>query len=434
MGVEAWETEVEGRRSRLPFTGTTGLTLGFLAVAFSAALLLAAGPRLVSKDAFSGVSLVWTISVVFGLGIGGPTEQLISRRMNALIGSKGWSPERWLGVSAALGVAAIAGADLVHAYPFAGARWACLALVAWSLAAPARGRLLGRGAQHRYAVSLLAEAGTRVVLVGAAGLVTSMREELLMAAVGVPILVAAIVARSRTTVVGEAVSTSRTPKLEQGAFVLILLGYQICLSLPAIVIAYRVTSSQEALVGAFVVTSSWFRAPAVLLGGINVSALASLSRAFGKGDAPAFRRELERAVRACLITAIAAVTFCYAIAQPAVDALYGAKVELPHGTYVALAVSTVLGALSAVLSMPLMALGRAWSAAVIWGVASVLLVVGQGVLPLSLALTVGLIGPVAFTAVVLSLTVRHATREFSGILGKPVGPGAGEVRGMHHGP
>ena len=392
------------------------LATGFGLVAASSAVLLAAGPRVMSHSSFSGISVGVLISVVFGFGVSTPTEQLISRQRNAGEAARGFSAARWLAICAALTVVAILVTVLAtsarHSYPLMA--WSILAVLGWSLVSPRRGELLGRQRMSAYALTMIVEGVARTLLVLAALVWRDGATFLIGLAIGLPLVASAGAAhvlggRGRVTE-----PRGLPPAFEQVSFVVIALGYTASLNLPPVALSWKISSQNSDFVGAFVIASSWMRLPTILIGTFTVSALVGLSRAVARGSVTDFRRGLVRSGGACLGLAFVGAAVCGLTAGPATTLLYGSRVTLPSHATAYLAASTVLAITCAWLSVPLMALRRPHSAAPIWAVGSALVLLTLVLLPPGRLITIGLIGPLLITTVLLALSVSRATHEWSG--------------------
>jgi O-antigen/teichoic acid export membrane protein len=397
------------RVPRLAEPGSFHLALGFGLIAVSGTAVLAIGPRIISHHDFSGISLAWVVSVVFGFGVATPTEQLISRRTNAGDSARGRSPSYWLVVLAGFTIISITVLTLFtnvgRHYPLL--LWSLLAVLGWSLVSPRRGELLGHQAMPAYALSMIVEGVLRVALVALAAIGGAPSEFLLGLSIGLPIVVSAAVAhmtlvrhKSPRTAVGVA------PGFEHLSFMAIAFGYQVSINLPPLAMSWKVSAHNSDFVGAFVVANSWMRVPTILMGTITVAALAELSRVVPTGSVIAFRAVMKRSGLACLTLALGGAIVCLVLARPATTLLYGERVNMPSYSFVCLAGSTILAILCSWLSTPLMALRHSMVAARLWGLCSVLIVGALVVLPLHAMVTLGLVVPLAVATAFLAVAAR----------------------------
>jgi O-antigen/teichoic acid export membrane protein len=404
---------------RLPrATGSATLLLGagFGLVAVSGAAVLAAGPRILSHATFSGISIAWVVSVVFGFGVATPTEQLISRRRNAGDHAHGRSPAYWLAVSAAVTMAGVAvvvgGTGAGHRYPLLG--WSILAVLGWAVVSPRRGELLGCQALSAYAATMVLEGVCRIALVALAVVWRAPAATILGISIGLPILLSAgaahlLLSRRETSPATVGVA----PGFEHVSFVAIALGYQISLNLPPLVLSWKVSEHDRDFVGAFVVANSWMRLPTILVGTITVSALVELSRVLPSGSVAAFRRVVWRSGAACLALGVGGGLVCLVTAHPATSLLYGSRVRLPSYGFACLALSTVLAISCSWLSVPLMALRRSSSAAWVWALGSALVTVTLVALPPDRIVTAGLVLPLVATTAFLSVAAMRRFRSWA---------------------
>lgn len=359
--------------------GVASVTISNLAVGASAALLLGGAPRLLGHVSFVGLSLAWTVTTVFGYGLAMPTEQLLSRRLNARDARGASSPTLWLGLMAAACAVAVillgSKSEAARTDPYLTAS-AVVGILGWALVASVRGRVAGGGDLHAYAWLLGVEAAARILLVAVAAAHRPWAAWLLAASIGGPILVAGLAgvqaaSRKPTSTVGPGGAKSPSPPQPSGraeplAFIFVALGYQVCLNSPALVLEARVGAAAATSVGAFVVASSYFRLASVLAAGYATHALASLSHAWGIRDFDGFHRLLRKALvgattMSALTTAVAA-----AVSPLALPLFYGRDPHLGRMVLASLAISTVIATVAAVSATALMAVGHGASAAAWW--------------------------------------------------------------------
>lgn len=356
--------------------GVPSVTLGNLAVAASVVAMLAAGPRVLGHGPFVGFALAWTATTLFGYGLAMPTEQLMSRRLNALATSSTRDSTRRLLALAttASAIAAVWATSSTASESYAFMLPAVLiGIWGWTLAAVVRGRLAGHGDLRSYAWLFGAEALVRLVLVVAAVLLPGAGAVLIGCAVGAPILLAGGVgvlmrasARPRPFAPVTRGALEAGHRGEQLSFILVAVGYQVCLNAAPIVLEWRVGQTAPESVGAFVVASSYYRLASVLAGGYATPALVALSRAWALRDVQAFSGQFRRAVFGVSMMAAAATVAAAAAAPLLLPLLYGRRPDVEPTVLVALAISTVVAAAAAVAGTALMAVGRASTAAACW--------------------------------------------------------------------
>ncbi|WP_156035504.1 lipopolysaccharide biosynthesis protein [Terrabacter tumescens] len=393
------------------------MTLGNLAVALSVVAMLASGPRSLGPQAFAGFALAWTATTLFGYGLAMPTEQLVARRVSAGLSAQTKVPIfrlLVLGVVAGVGAMAWTGWSATAATYTHTAFAVVSGILGWTLASAARGYVAGSGRLGTYAALFGAEALLRLAFVVAAVALPSAAPWLMACAVGVPTLLAGALA-AMANPGGQKVSLTQKRSTdvrgEQLSFVVVALGYQVCLSGAPLVIDWRVGESAPATVGAFVVVSSYFRLASVLAGGFTTPALVSLSRSWAQGELGEFSRGLRRGVRGVSIVSGVASGLAVICAPIALPLFYGRKPDVSLVIALALALSTVAATAAAVAGTGLIAAGRAPWAGMCW-------VLGAGCMvglvsldaEIGLATGVGLLaGPGVVLVALLSL-VSHAIR------------------------
>lgn len=368
-------------------------TAGFLSIGVAATLLVIIGSRVLSAPAFSGLFLAWTIVNIFGFGIGTPTEQLISRRMNAAApGSLRPALFRLLlaaVIGAAVTIGLAVGSPQAADFPLL-VPTALTAIIGWTAVVVVRGRLAGCGDLLGYAAVLGAESVVRTLVLGACVILPGQATTLMAAAVAVPVLVAA--ALGAMFVISQAMpglatsasvmSTGSPPDKsspeasfpdggdgdgrEQLAFVMVSVGYQVCLQAAVLLLGWRAGAGRPAVVGAFGAVNSYFRTPTVLMGGIATHALVMLSRAWGAADAAGMRTALRRAMRNGLVVGLGGTILLCVMAPVVLPIYYHHQLELPLYLMAGLAVSTVLTVLAAILVQPLLASAHGGTAGLAW--------------------------------------------------------------------
>jgi O-antigen/teichoic acid export membrane protein len=385
----------------------SGVTAGLLVVAASGAAVLTVGPRLLDQASFNGLAVVWTISTVFGFGIATPTEQLLNKRLNA---ARAESPLRaartcmlLAGAALVVLVVALPSAPVATGFPLA-VPGSCAAVFGWMACAITRGRLLGAGDLRAYAVSQALEGVTRLLLISLA-LVGVHPALLLTAAVGLPLIVAA--AWGASWRVKRAPGAHQLPSgvgREQAGFILVALGYQFALSAAPLLLQWR---GEATVTGAFVLATSYFRAPAILVGGIVIQAMSVLSSASSAGLTTSFRREARRMLSRVLVLSGAATALGAALAPVALPVLFGEPLGLPLFTFVALGLSTVIAVCAGACTSSLLAANRAGPAVVAWLLGSLALSLSADALPPQVGVMgwALLAGPVV-TLVVAGLVLR----------------------------
>jgi O-antigen/teichoic acid export membrane protein len=360
--------------------GALPVTAGFLGIGVSATLLVMVGSRALSQEAFSGLFVAWTVATVFGFGVGTPTEQVISRRLNV------GAPDPVRGSMRLLRVAALiaAAVSTVLALTSASGRafgllgpTAVLAIVGWVAVVEVRSRLAGAGDLVAYGIVLGAEALLRVLLLVAGAVFREAAGPLLAASVAVPLLVAAAVGLvfavpDRPVPDREPEDAAAIPAGEHQSFVVVSVGYQVCLQAAVLLLGWRTGSDRQAVVGAFGAANSYFRSPTVVMGGITTHALVALSHAWGAADPARFSAELRRAVRNIAVVGLGGSLLALAASPVVLPLYYPHALGLPPYVIGALVLSTVLASFGSVMIQPLLAAGRVRGAALAWGLGGLL--------------------------------------------------------------
>lgn len=388
-----------GLRRELVHGSVSAVTLGNVGIAISVAVLLAAGPRLLGAGPFVGLSLAWTLTTVFGYGLAMPTEQLITRRRSARDPRTSGRPILLLFLAGLLSCVALplVGSQMLRAGETAiTVPAAAVGIAGWALLATARGRVAGSGKLYAYAGLLSLEAATRVLLVVAAVAFPTGATWLLGSAVGVPIVVSAVAGlirqpiNPRRQVANIRLGWQPGPgrESEQATFVLVAVGYQLCLNAAPLVLAWRLDATSHQTIGAFVITSSYYRVAAVLGAGYATHTLVTLSALWSSGSREQFRQGLWRGVISATAVTTAATVGAAALGPIAVPLLNGRDPEIPLVVLAALAVSTVVATAAAVATTGLMASQRGSASAAWW-------LLGAGVQLVLLATTTRIGGTVA---------------------------------------
>jgi O-antigen/teichoic acid export membrane protein len=385
-----------GLRS-LPFGAVGGPTAGYVAVGVSGFALLASGPRLLGHDEFSLLAIAWTIATIVGVGIGQPGEQTVTR----VTAGAGESPvatgvQRRLGAVAALTLLLPVAAWLGHAPLLGGSvLWSSSVVVfavGWAVLAGPRGRLAAASDFAGYSGTLAAEATTRVGLCALAWLVPSAASALLAAAVGVPMLVSALVARRRlpATVGGPAAATVRAHASEQSFITAVALLSQVAINSAPLWLQARATDA--ALAGQLVSATSYLRIPIFLIGGLGTVALSAVSGAHGSRDLVRARRIALRSAGTAAALGIVGTAVLLLVSGPALHVLYGTAIDLGEGTLLVIAAGTVLAMTAGIVTLVCLGCDRSAATTAVWLTAA-------GVVTLALALQGGtVLGVVVVTA------------------------------------
>lgn len=363
-------------RSRFPaLFAVSAPTIGFLTVGLSGFVLLAAGPRLLGTAQYALLAVAWTIANVIGIGLAQPGEQAVSRAtaMRAPGTVRRRVRNRLLLVTG--GVCVLPAAGLIGWDPVLGGSqmWAWSIVIssfAWAIAAPRRGHLAGQGQFSAYAVSLGAEAASRIGLVALAWLLPSAADPLLAAAIGVPLLLSALVARILTRPLDAAQSTTaeplggRTSNSDQFWYTAVAFSIQLSLALPALILQADDPSSGTA--GIFVTASVYMRIPIIFIGGLSVVVLSQVATYFGSGKHTLAATVARKAFVASLLLGALGVLTLWLFSDWALLLLYGENLELPPWVLLILGGSTVAAMAAGVLTQALFGCAYAKPAAAVW--------------------------------------------------------------------
>ncbi len=396
-------------------------TIAWGAVGGSAFVLLASGPRLLGVDVYSSLAVAWTVVTIFGMGLAIPGEQTVTRAVAGghVRGVAGAVRLRLL-VMAALTLALLIPSAL-GAQPVLGtsAVWSAgmvLGALGWALVAGPRGRLTGAGRFHQYAALLAVEAAVRIVLCAAAWLFRDQASWLLSLAMGLPLLVAAVVGQwfLRADTAPRAGEGSAL-LAEQGAMTAVALAAQVVLSTAPLWLAARGVEGAAAA-GAFVSATSYMRVPSLFAGGIQAMVLSRSSAAAGIGDADAVAGLARRSALLAAGVCTGVVVVLLVLSGPALLLLYGPGIDIGWGVLAVLGASTVIFVSGNVITQVYLGCRRSVTAAGIWVGAAVVTTVALALLATSSAgaAWAGLIGVVVGVGALLALLAR-TVRGVSGV-------------------
>lgn len=362
-----------------------GTSVGYILVGASGFGLLACGPRLLGPGEYSLLAIAWTVVTIVGTGFAQSGEQTITR----VIASGG---DRHVVRVVGLRLAVLAAAMLV--LPVLGAfgldpllrdsaLWSLTVVVAvagWALLVGPRGQLAGAHAFGSYAVVMAVEAVSRLGLCAVALLVQGWSKGLLAAALCLPLVLSAAVARvlARRLAMPTGDPTGQTHAREQGSITIVSVLIQVVLSSAPLWL--QVQSADPALAGAFVSLTSYLRVPLLALGGIFVVTLSRVSAAYAAGDLP---RAGNLAVKATAMTGLVAVALELVLlvaSGPGLRLFYGRSLHVDVAVAILVGMSTVLAIAASVLTQVLYGCRRSGAAVVAWGLGAAV-----GTLQLALA-------------------------------------------------
>jgi O-antigen/teichoic acid export membrane protein len=152
-------------------------------------------------------------------------------------------------------------------------------------------------------------------------------------------------------------------RLEQVGFVLVSVGFQVCLNGAPILLEWRVGHE---VVGDFVIASTYFRIPSLLVAGVLTHALVELSHGWGQRDQDRFVRTRRTGLLQVLVLG-ACGSAGLAVVSPIALRLYaGSTLELSWAVFLALPLSTVAAVIASMAGQPVLAAGRTLAAGLSW--------------------------------------------------------------------
>jgi O-antigen/teichoic acid export membrane protein len=345
------------------------------------------------------LAIAWTIATIVGVGVGQPGEQTVTR-----VTAGAGEPSVAAGVQRRL--AAVAGLTLLlplaaavgHAPLLGGSvLWSSSVVVfalGWTFLAGPRGRLAAASDFTGYSGTLVAEAVARVGLCALAWIVPSGASVLLAAAVGVPLLVSALVARRRLPALatGTVPVPGRAHASEQSFITAVALLSQVAINSAPLWLQAR--STDAALAGQFVSATSYLRIPIFLVGGLGTVALSAVSGAHGSRDLVRARRTALRSAGTAAALGIAGTALLLLVSGPALHLLYGTAIDLGEGTLLVIAAATVLAMTAGIVTLVCLGCDRSSAAAAVWllaavGVTLALAVQGSTVLAVAVVTALG---------------------------------------------
>ena len=390
-------------------------TAAFLAAGASGFALLAAGPRLLGATEYALLAVAWTIVQAIAIGLAAPSEQTVNKAVASGVGEVVASRVRtrllWAGLASAL--LPLAGA--LHGDPvFKGSQlwaWAVvLSVFGWVLAAPSRGRLAGRGAFFAYSGSIWVEAGVRLLLVLGGWLFVGQAQWFLSAALWLPMWLSAAAAHwlarrpSRFTPRGsDATDTSLAEALShQGRFTIVAVAAQVSLGVGTVWL--QVNEPDNGSAGVYVSATTYMRIPVILVGGLALVVLSSVSSAISRGQPRRARDIVVTSVASTALLGVTSTGLLWVISGPALQLYYGQPLDLSPVTLGLMAAATVATMLAGILTQAVFAGGMSRFAAAVWAGAAALSVAGTLAAGESFALLAGaVLISQSFAAVVLAV-------------------------------
>jgi O-antigen/teichoic acid export membrane protein len=236
----------------------------------------------------------------------------------------------------------------------------------WTFLAGPRGRLAAASDFSGYSGTLLAEGLTRVGLCLLAWMVPSAAALLLASAVGVPVVVSALVARRRvpTQPPGDGEVAGHAHLSEQSFITAVALLSQVAINSAPLWLQARTTDA--ALAGQYVSATSYLRIPIFLIGGLGTVALSAVSGAHGGRDLVRARRTAIRSAGTAALVGLVGTGALLLVSGPALRIIYGTNVDLGEATLLVIALTTVLSMTAGIVTLVCLGCARSAPAAAVW--------------------------------------------------------------------
>lgn len=350
-------------------------TLGFLAVGLSGFVLLASGPRLLGPAEYSKLAVAWTILLAFGIGLGAPAEQTISRAVAGGAGSTVVTRVRrrllWMSaLSLVLPTCALFGIDVLFENDLLWSASVALGAFGWAAVEPPRGVLSGMARFDAFGGVVTVEAVARIVLVGLAWLGVGPASLLLGCSLWLPMWVSAGVAAVLVRRGGTRPPTPEGASSEGDAlsyqirFTVVALAGQIALSFGSVWL--QASSADPALAGRYVSALTYMRIPITLVGGLVVVVLSSTSAAFSRGERTVARSIAARSTVSGAALGVGTTIVLLLAAPVGLRIFYGSELDLGPATLVLMGAGTVAAMVAGVLTQSLFGCSMGRMAAAIW--------------------------------------------------------------------
>ena len=413
-----------------------GPSVGFAANGLSVFVLLALGPRLLGEATYSGLAVAWTIVTIFGVGVATPGEQTVIR-LSAHVGPTGAARRvaqrvAWLGVPLlaliGLGLAGVR-VPWLHETPWLVG--VAVAVLGWVLIVAPRGELAGTERYRAFTGVVVVEAVGRLLLAGAAWVFPETAAWWLAMAMGLPLVVAAIVAvvvnRAGATaggdthgspgesaaahgaaagahangtmgesadvfaagadthgtatpgsapesavaaVTGRAAAPASTSTLsEQTSITIVALMVQVVLNTAPLWLAHAATTDPQ-LAGQFVSAAAYMRIPMLIAGAFFTVALSQVSVAYARGDRTGTRHAARRHLGMGGALTTVAVAVLLVVSGPGLLVLYGPGMSITLAALAVMGVATAVFVVAYLGTQVLLACQRSTAASVCWTVAA----------------------------------------------------------------
>ena len=403
-----------------------GPSVGFAANGLSVFVLLALGPRLLGEATYSGLAVAWTIVTIFGVGVATPGEQTVIR-LSAHVGPTGAARRvaqrvAWLGVPLlaliGLGLAGVR-VPWLHETPWLVG--VAVAVLGWVLIVAPRGELAGTERYRAFTGVVVVEAVGRLLLAGAAWVFPETAAWWLAMAMGLPLVVAAIVAvvvnragataggdthgaaaaahangtmgepadaftagadKRGTTAAGSAPESavaavagpdtapaSTSTLSEQTSITIVALMVQVVLNTAPLWLAHAATTDPQ-LAGQFVSAAAYMRIPMLIAGAFFTVALSQVSVAYARGDRTGTRHAARRHLGMGGALTTVAVAVLLVVSGPGLLVLYGPGMSITLAALAVMGVATAVFVVAYLGTQVLLACQRSTAASVCWTVAA----------------------------------------------------------------
>ena len=356
-------------RTLLP-RGTVPVGAGLLVLGLGAYAHLAVAGHTLPVGAMAGLSVLWSIVYVLGLGVFLPVEQELIRQVAArtAAGEGAGGVVRRAAVLAAGLFAVIAVPAALAARPLARSLFggdltmvAVLggAAVALAVGAVSRGILAGLGRFRAYGGQIAVDGGLRVVLavtLGLLGVRSAVAFGLILTVS--PLLAVAVTAGwLRGALLPGSVAGWRAMGGRLGMLIVTMLLAQLIIN--AAVLSVRLLSPGDpAAVGALLAAAVLARLPLFVFTAVQTSLLPGLAGAAAAGERARFRQLLGRGCAVVAILGIGGGVPTALLGPWLVRTLFGARPVLGHGDFAWLAAGTLCYLLALVLGQAALALSR----------------------------------------------------------------------------
>jgi O-antigen/teichoic acid export membrane protein len=350
--------------------GTLPVGAGLLVLGAGAYVHLAVAGHTLPVAAMAGLSVLWSITYLLGLGVFLPVEQEITRQVAARTAAgEGAGGVIRRAAALAAGLCAIIVVPLaVAARPLARSLFGGdvamtgalgTAVLVLAVTSVSRGTLAGRGRFPAYGSQLAVDGAARVALAGSLGLlgVRSAVPFGLILTVSPLLAVAATAAGLRGALRPGPAAGWRSMSGRLGMLIGTMLLAQLVIN--AAVLSVRLLSpGNPAAVSALLAAAVLARAPLFVFTSVQTSLLPGLAGAAAAGERARFRQLLGRGCAIVTILGVGAGVPTALLGPWLIRVLFAARPVLAHGDFAWLAAGTLCYLLALVLGQAALALAR----------------------------------------------------------------------------